>query len=59
MDTKTQVLKRLPNNFDRQYVLRFMAERGYSVSYADAVLESLYHAGSVQRIGRGKYKKTG
>lgn len=57
MDTKTTILKNLPKTFDRQYLLKFMADRGYSISYSDAVLEALSHRGSIQRVRRGRYKK--
>ena len=58
MSTKDQILKQLPKTFDRQYLLRFMLERDYSTSYVNAVLEVLSHKGKIQRIARGRYKKT-
>ena len=58
MTTKTQILKQLPKTFDRQYILKMFADRNYSTHYADSVLESLYHRGDIQRIARGRYKKT-
>lgn len=54
---KEQILKQLPKSFDRQYVLKKFVNKNYSVSYADAVLEEFQHNGSIQRIGRGRYKK--
>ena len=54
---KQQILKQLPKSFDRQYVLKMFVHKNYSVSYADAVLEEFQHSGSIQRIGRGRYKK--
>jgi hypothetical protein len=58
MDTKKTILKHLPNTFDRQYLLKFMTTRNYSITYADSVLEALSQRGDIQRIARGRYKKT-
>jgi hypothetical protein len=55
---KQQILKQIPNNFDRQYLIKMFTKRNYSITYADAVIAEFVHKGKVQRIARGKYKKT-
>lgn len=58
MATPDLILSALKPKFTRQDVLKLIVPKGYSVSYANSILENLTHSGKVQRIKQGKYIKT-
>ena len=58
MDTPTRILREVSKKFTRQDILKIIVQRGYSVSYANSIIENLTHSGKAQRIGQGKYIKT-
>ena len=57
MATPDIILRELKPKFTRQDVLKLIVPNGYSVSYANAILETLTHSGKVQRTAKGKYRK--
>lgn len=58
MTSAERILRRLPKKFTRQDVLKLMLGKGYSVSYANNIIEQLTHQNKAQRIKAGHYRKT-
>ena len=51
------LLNKLGEKFTRQELLKVVVKRGYSVSKAHSILEYELLAETIERTGRGKYRK--
>ena len=58
MTSDEHFLRKLPKSFNRQYAIRMMIDRGYSIQHTDNLLATLIHKSEIIRVGRGKYRKS-
>ena len=56
-NSNNYLLNQLPENFTRKDVLKLCIQSGYSISKANSFLEAETIKETIERIGRGKYRK--